>query len=247
MSTRSTESALLYAFGVSRSSGFYEQMHRVLRDRLLDAAAGLICAEGWDAFTMTRAAARVGVSRQAAYKQFASKTALGEAVVIRETDRMLAAVAGQLRAHDDPVAAITAAAASVLHAASGNPLIKALLTDGRSGVPGLLPLVAQPEPVLTRAIAVVSAEAQARFGDLPMDSRTIGRVSEIIVRLTLSHLIQPTGPIDEALAQVRLITENALAPLPGGGESPLTPGQVPSPQLPHQPPRASTQRGRGGS
>lgn len=192
--------------------GFYEQMHRVLRDRLLDAAAELICAEGWNAVTMTRVAAQVGVSRQAAYKQIVSKTALGEAVIAREADRVLAGVTGQLRAHDDPVTAITAAAGYVLDAAAASPLIKALLTGGRGGTPDLLPLVTtRPELVMGRAIAVVGAEAQDRFGPLPIDSQTIARASEMIVRLTFSHLIQPTGPTSEALAQIRLLTEAILA------------------------------------
>ena len=190
-------------------------MHQVLRERLLDAAAELICAEGWDALTMTRVASRVGVSRQAAYKQIASKSALGEAVVTRATEQVLAGVIDRLRAHGaDPVAGITAAAGYVLHAAASDPLVKALLTDGRSGAAGLLPLVAtRPEPVLARAIAVVSAEAQDRYGALPLDRATIGRLSEIIVRLTLSHLVTPTGPADESLAQIRLIVQNALASL----------------------------------
>lgn len=200
---------------VGRSHGFYEQMHQVLRERLLDAAAELICAEGWDALTMTRVARLVGVSRQAAYKQIGSKTALGEAVVARATERVLAGVIGRLRAHGaDPVAGITAAAGYVLHTASADPLVKALLTDGRSGAAGLLPLVAtRPEPVLVRAITAVSAEAQERYGELPLDRSSIGRLSEIIVRLTLSHLVTPTGPADEALAQIRLIIENTLATL----------------------------------
>lgn len=200
---------------MGRSRGFYEQMHQVLRERLLDAAAELICTEGWDALTMTRVARQVGVSRQAAYKQISGKTALGEAVVARETERVLAGVIDRLRAHGaDPVSGITAAASYVLHSASSDPLLKALLTDGRSGAPGLLPLVtARPEPVLARAIAAVGAEAQDRYGALPLDSQTISRLSEIIVRLTLSHLVQPTGPADEALAQIRLLIENALASL----------------------------------
>jgi AcrR family transcriptional regulator len=190
-------------------------MHQVLRERLLDAASELISTQGWDALGMTQVARMVGVSRQAAYKQFSGKAALGEAVVTRETDRVLAGVTSRLRACGaDPVAGITAAAGYVLRAAATSPLVKALLTDGRGGAPGLLPLVTtRPEPVLARAIAAVATEAQHCYGTLRIDSQTISRLSEIIVRLTLSHLVQPTGPVDEALAQIRLLIENALATL----------------------------------
>lgn len=204
---------------MTRSHGFYQQMHQVLRDRLLDAAADLICAGGWNAVTMTAVAARVGVSRQAAYRQIPGIAALAEAVITRETDRILAGVTTHLRRCDDPVTAITAAAGHVLDFATASPLIKALLTEGRAGAPDLLPLITtRPEAVLSRAIAVVTTEAQARYTalglDLGLDDQTIARGSEIIVRLTLSHLIQPTGPTSEALAQIRLTAQAILASHP---------------------------------
>src|SRR5487761_1557672 len=123
------------------SRGFYTQMRAVLRERLLDAAAAQICYGGWSAVTMARVADQVGVSRQSVYKEIGSKTALGEAVITRETGRVLAGVIGQLREHG------TDAAAGV-PAAAGNPLIKAILV-GAAGGDELLPLLAgRPDPVL---------------------------------------------------------------------------------------------------
>jgi hypothetical protein len=175
----------------------------------------------------------------AVYKQIASKTALGEAVIARETDRVLAGVTGQLRTHADPVDAITAAAGYVLDAAAPSPLVKALLTDPRSEAPDLLPLVTtRPELVMGRAIAVVGAAAQERFSGLPIDRPTIARVSEIIVRLTFSHLIQPTGPTGEALAQIRLLTEAILAGHLTAGAGPAPP-PGPKPRTPTAPTRPS--------
>ena len=193
------------------SRGFYTQMRAVLRERLLDAAAALICADGWSAVTMARVADEVGVSRQSVYKEIGSKTALGEAVIARETERVLDGVIGRLREHGtDAAAGIPAAADYVLRTGAGNPLIKAILV-GAAGGDELLPLLAgRPDPVLGRAIAVVRAEARARYGGLPLTAGTIDRVSEIVVRLTLSHLMQPTGPIDEAVAQVRALVQAVL-------------------------------------
>jgi AcrR family transcriptional regulator len=196
---------------MTESRGFYTQMRDVLRERLLDAAAALICADGWNAVTMARVADAVGVSRQSVYKEIGSKTALGEAVVARETDRVLAGVIGQLREHGaDAASGIPAAAAYVLRTGAGNPLVKAILV-GAAGGDDLLPLLAgRPDPVLGRAIAVVRAEARTRYAGLPLTAETIDRVSEIVVRLTLSHLMQPTGPIDEAVAQVRGLVQAVL-------------------------------------
>ena len=191
--------------------GFYTQMRALLRERLLDAAAALICADGWSAVTMARVADEVGVSRQSVYKEIGSKTALGEAVITRETGRVLAGVVERLAAHGtDAAAGIPAAADYVLRTAAGNPLIKAILV-GAAGGDDLLPLLAgRPEPVLAPAIAVVRAEARTRYAGLPLAAGTLDQLSEIVVRLTLSHLVQPTGPIDEAVAQVQVITELAL-------------------------------------
>jgi AcrR family transcriptional regulator len=193
------------------SRGFYTQMRAVLRERLLDAATAQICSGGWSAVTMARVADQVGVSRQSVYKEIGSKTALGEAVITRETGRVLAGVIGQLREHGtDAAAGIPAAADYVLRTAAGNPLIKAILV-GAAGGDELLPLLAgRPDPVLAPAIAVVRAEARARYAGLPLAAGTLDQLSEIVVRLTLSHLMQPTGPIAEAVAQVRVLTEAAL-------------------------------------
>ena len=198
---------------MTESRGFYAQMRDVLRERLLDAAAELICADGWNAITMGAVADRVGISRQSVYKEIGSKAALGEAVISRETDRVLTGVTGQLRAHgDDAVAGIAAAVDYVLRAGADNPLIKAILVGAHGGDADLLPLLAtRPEPVLARAIAVVGAQARDLYGGLPLAPRTLDRLSEIVVRLTLSHLMQPTGPVEEAVAQARLIIEAALS------------------------------------
>jgi AcrR family transcriptional regulator len=197
---------------MTESRGFYAQMRSVLRERLLDAAAELTCADGWNAVTMGAVADRVGISRQSVYKEIGSKAALGEAVISRETDRVLTGVIGRLREHgEDAVAGIPAAVDYVLAAGADNPLIKAILVGAHGGDADLLPLLAaRPEPVLARAIAVVGAEARDLYRDLPVPPQTLDRLSEIVVRLTLSHLMQPTGPIEEAVAQARTIVEDAL-------------------------------------
>ena len=196
---------------MAESRGFYTRMHKLLRERMLDVTAEMICAEGWQAVTMTRVADQVGVSRQSVYKEIGSKTALGEAVVARETDRVLASVIDRLRAHGaDATAGIPDAAGYVLRTSVDNPLIKAILLGAPGGDSDLLPLLAiRPEPVLGRAIAVVRTEARALYRDL-LPVTAIDLASEIVVRLTLSHLMQPTGPIDEPIAQSRLLVAAAL-------------------------------------
>lgn len=194
---------------------FYTRMHELLRERILDVTAEMICAEGWPAVTMARVAGQVGVSRQSVYKEIGSKTALGEAVVARETDRVLAGVTERLRTHGaDAIAGVPDAAGFVLRTGADNPLIKAILVGAPGALGGagdLLSLLAiRPDPVLGRAIAAVRAEARVLYAGLPLTGAAIDQVSEIVVRLTLSHLMQPTGLIDQAVAQVRALVQAAL-------------------------------------
>jgi AcrR family transcriptional regulator len=214
LSTRHTRSVMVYDVRMAEPRTFYTQMREVLRERLLDATADLICAEGWPAVTMARLADQVGVSRQSVYKEIGSKAALGEAVIVRETDRVLDGVTERLRAHGiDAVTGITAAVGYVLHTGADNPLIKAILVGAHGGESDLVPLLAsRPELVLGRAIATVQAEAGELYGEL-LPRPLIDQASEIVVRLTLSHLVQPTGPIDDAVAQARTLVELVLAVL----------------------------------
>jgi AcrR family transcriptional regulator len=207
-----TKQAKLYDRSMTESRGFYTQMRDVLRERLLDATSELICSDGWNAVTMTRVADQVGISRQSVYKEIGSKTALAEAVVARQTDRVLAGVIERLRSHGANAAAgIPAAATYVLRAGADNPLIKAILVGAHGGDADLLPLLAtRSDPVLGRAIAAVRLEARTLYSELPLAPQTLDRLSEVVVRLTLSHLVQPTGPIEEAIAQIRDLIESAL-------------------------------------
>jgi AcrR family transcriptional regulator len=200
----------------AESRGFYTQMHAVLRERMLDATAEMICADGWQAVTMARVADRVGISRQSVYKEIGSKTALGEAVVARETDRVLAGVIDRLRAHGaDAASGIPDAAHYVLCTSADNPLIKAILVGAHGADSGLLPLLAiRPEPVLGRAIAAVRTEARVLYAATGLPPEAIDQASEIVIRLTLSHLMQPTGPIEQAVAQVAALVEAVLGPTP---------------------------------
>ena len=59
-----------------------EQSYRVavrslLRERLLDAAAGVFSEDGWRRLTMAKVAERAGVSRQTVYNEFGSRDGVG--------------------------------------------------------------------------------------------------------------------------------------------------------------------------
>jgi AcrR family transcriptional regulator len=177
----------------------------LLRDAALDAARELTVARGWDGVRMAEVAARAGVSRQTLYNEFTSRDGLAEALAHREIDRFVAAVRRQLDAHGDDVpAAAHAAILHVLREAAGDPLVKAILSGVPSGAGSLLPfLTTRSEQVLGAASAVLLDWARELLPDA--DPARLAFGAESIVRLVVSHIVFPAGPVEqtsEALASV---------------------------------------------
>jgi AcrR family transcriptional regulator len=195
---------------VERTS-FRTEVRQLFRDRALDAARDLTCAAGWDHVTMSAIAERIGVSRQALHKEMGAKQAVGEALVIRETDHFLSGIAQQLRRHPtNPVAGLVAAVEFTLHDGADNTLIKAIVAGAHGPDPGLLPLLSlQSGPVLGRAVAAITEEARGLYTP-GTDSQLMATTVEVVVRLTLSHLLQPTGTIDAAVEQVHRVVAGLL-------------------------------------
>ncbi|SIN37971.1 TetR/AcrR family transcriptional regulator [Micromonospora cremea] len=188
-----------------------------LRDTIVDAARARTIAAGWDAVRMGGVASAAGVSRQTVYNEFGSKAGLAEALARREVDRFVGDVRAALVAHGPDVrAGAYAAIAHTLAAAADNPLVKAILTSARGGSDELLPyLTTRAEVVLTEA----SGALIEWVGDyLPeADPAALAFAADTIVRLVVSHIVLPRGPIDQtatALADlaVRLFLTAARPP-----------------------------------
>ncbi|MFD4354567.1 TetR family transcriptional regulator [Nocardia sp. NPDC058518] len=191
---------------------FQAEMRQLLRDRMIDAARTMVVTEGWGAVNMSRVAKEVGISRPVLYKEIGTKQALADALIERETGIYLAGIAETLAEHPgDPRAGMTAAAEYTLRTAGDNTLIKAVLSARQDADTALLPaLVSDPEPILGRAVAALTATARERyeFADLTDDELT--SIVEIMVRLTLSHLFQPTGSVDRAVAQIGAVMSGVM-------------------------------------
>jgi len=173
---------------------FYDELRALRLERLLDASVAIITEEGWDRLSMTKVAQRSGVPRQSIYKEVGTKAELGEAVVGREVERFLAGVREGLEANPDSIEdGLAAAARFALEYGETNAVLKAILRPGHD--PELLELVTvRPEAVLGQATQSVMAVLGDRGSEAMVDS---------MVRLTLSHLLQPTVDIDEAVDRIR--------------------------------------------
>ena len=173
---------------------FYDELRALRLERLLDASVEIISEEGWDRLSMTKVAQRSGVPRQSLYKEVGTKSELGEAVVAREAERFLAGMRDGIAAHPDSVVdALGAAVRFALEYGQTNAVLKAILRPGHD--PELLELLTvRPEAVLNQAASAV-ADALGSAASAPM--------VDTMVRLTLSHLLQPTVSIDEAVDRIK--------------------------------------------
>jgi len=173
---------------------FYDELRALRLERLLDASVEIITDEGWDRLTMTRVAERSGVPRQSLYKEVGTRSELGEAVVAREVERFLAGVRDSIDRHPDSVAdGLAAAARFALDHGETNAVLKAILRPGHD--PELLALLTvRPEAVLGQAVKAITD----RLDTTP----TTEALVDTMVRLTLSHMLQPTVSVDEAVARI---------------------------------------------
>ena len=161
-----------------------------VREALLDATGVELDRVGWPGVRMTDVATQAGVSRQTLYNEFGSREALGQAYVLRESDRFLEAVETAVRATrgEAPEAAVVAALETFLSGAADNTLIRHAIAD--TGGEGLLPLLTtQGRPVVDRAserLAAVMLETFPRA-----DAEVTERLADALVRVAISYATLP--------------------------------------------------------
>jgi AcrR family transcriptional regulator len=175
-------------------------VRQLLRDRLLDAGRDELRGRAWAQVTMAEIAAAAGVSRQTLYNEFGTRDEFGQALVIRESSRLLDAVEQTIAEHaDDPIAALTAALERFLTIATSDPFVRLLLGDDGTG--GLLPLVTtQSRPVLEWASQRVAATIRVHWPQAA--SVDLDALADTLVRLAISHVTAPSGPPAQTAAAI---------------------------------------------
>ena len=181
------------------------------RDRIVEAAVAMTTESGWSGVTMGSLAERVGVSRQTVYNEVGSKEGLAEAVIQRELARFLEVVSAAFDQHlDDLVAAIRAASAGVLYLAQDNRLLHAVVSATHGADTELLPLLTTHAESLLAAAKLVVAERVTPY-DVGLDSRRLEAAIDMVVRVVLSHVMQPSGTPTKTAADIAWISQRVLA------------------------------------
>jgi AcrR family transcriptional regulator len=196
---------------------FRESVRGLLRDRLLDAAATITVTEGWGRVTMAKLADEVGVSRQTVYNELGSKPRIAEELVMRELGRFLDVVRARMAAEGDVVAALRSACHGALELAASNPLLKAVLESSQTGSGDLLPLLTtQSQGLIEAATAVVLSTLEEQGLDVPLDDAHLHVAVDAVIRLVLSHVMQPGKPPAEAADDIAWVAGAVLRGTRGG-------------------------------
>ena len=170
-----------------------------LRQRIVEAAVQLTTDVGWSQVTMSKLAGTVGVSRQTVYNEIGTKPALAESMILTELERFLGVVGTAFDEHpDDLVAAIRGASGAVLELAQDNRLLHAVVSATHGADTELLPLLTTHAESLLAAAKVVVSERVAPY-DIGLDAAHLEAAIDMVVRVVLSHVMQPSAsPADTA-------------------------------------------------
>ena len=181
-----------------------------MRDRVVEAAVALTTEVGWARVTMATIADRVGVSRQTVYNEVGTKAALAEAMILHELDRFLSVVDLAFDVHaDDLVGAIREASRSVLVLAQDNLLLHAVVSATHGADTELLPLLTTHAESLLAAAKIVIGERIAPYR-LALDDEHREAAIDMVVRVVLSHVMQPSGPPERTADDIAWIAARVL-------------------------------------
>lgn len=181
-----------------------------MRERIVEAAVAMTTEHGWSGVTMAAIAERVGVSRQTVYNEVGTKPGLAEAMVLHELERFLGVVTLAFDEHpDDLVAAIRAACSGVLELAQDNRLLHAVVSATHGADTELLPLLTTQAESLLAAAKTVVAERLTPY-DVGLGGRDLDAAIDMVVRVVLSHVMQPSGTPAETADGLAWVAERVL-------------------------------------
>jgi len=181
-----------------------------LRQRIVEAAVQLTTDVGWSQVTMSKLAGTVGVSRQTVYNEIGTKPALAESMILTELERFLGVVGTAFDEHpDDLVAAIRGASGAVLELAQDNRLLHAVVSATHGADTELLPLLTTHAESLLAAAKVVVSERVAPY-DIGLDAAHLEAAIDMVVRVVLSHVMQPSASSADTADDIAWIAARVL-------------------------------------
>jgi AcrR family transcriptional regulator len=186
-----------------------EPQTRSPEQAMLDAARAEFERYGVRRTNMDDIARRAGVSRSTLYRRFPNKDVLFERLVLADTDELFRKL-DRMAAGRDPQSAVVECFVLGLATINEMPLARGILESEPELLFGLTNRT-QGLPI-TRAAELVAGSL--RRSGVTMSDEDLHAVSEILIRLTMSVLLNPQGQLDITdPAAVRRYSERYLARL----------------------------------
>lgn len=171
-------------------------------ERLLDAAVLEAAAVGLRRLTIEDVVRRAGVSRMTAYRRYPRRDDLVHALISRETQRFLAAVADAIEASPDPRHGVAEAFIAAVAFTREHPMLR------RAGQLDPMP-VAEAADLIDMGKTFI---ANYIHGDSP--SQQARWVADVFARLFFTYIsMPPTDPDVRDDAALRLFAEQVLTPM----------------------------------
>jgi len=196
---------LIDVVGGATAGGRVDESADRTSQRILDAALQEAAAVGLQRITVEDVVRRAGVSRMTAYRRYPRRDNLVEALVRRETQRFLAAVADAIDAVGDPHEGVAEAFIAAVTFAREHPMLR------RAGQ-------LEPAPVADSAALLAMGSAFIAnyiHGDGPgAPSQQVRWVADVFARLFLTYIsMPPTDPNFGDDAELRRFAHEVLTPM----------------------------------
>jgi AcrR family transcriptional regulator len=181
---------------------------------LVGAAVDLIAAGGLDNLTLSQVAARAGVSRATAYREFGDKEGLIAAVAQHEVQAMILATVAGVDMRADPTAIVRSTVLFALRYLRAHTAFTHIRDNEPHWLLNAVLVVGETPMNLVQTVAAMVAPVMAASGDRQLTLEP-AQAAELVVRTVLSHaLIERSTLSDEQVADAvtHAITGSVPAP-----------------------------------
>jgi TetR/AcrR family transcriptional repressor of uid operon len=198
---------LVEVVGGASAGGRVDEAADRTSQRILDAALAEAASVGLQRITVEDVVRRAGVSRMTAYRRYPRRDDLVEALVRRETQRFLAAVADSIDRADHAGEGVTEAFIGAVSFAREHPILR------RAGQTDPAPISESVE-LLKMGSAFI---ANYIHGEQPgSPSQQVRWVADVFARLFFTYIsMPPTDPDFGDDAELRRFAHEVLTPMVG--------------------------------
>ena len=198
------DAQLIEVVGGASAGGNIDEAADRTSQRILDAALQEAAAVGLQRITVEDVVRRAGVSRMTAYRRYPRRDDLVEALVRRETQRFLAAVADAIDTVEDPNEGVAEAFIAAVTFAREHPMLR------RAGH-------VEPAPIDSAELLKMGSAFIANYihGDAPgKPSQKVRWVADVFARLFFTYIsMPPTDPDFGDDSELRRFAHEVLTPM----------------------------------